>query len=100
MAADVDSQIAAAEEKVKGSEKALEKRLKDQQADDRSHLAKVIIWAFIALMAFVVLTVPVGLLFFSDWNKIAEPAKFLMTILSSVMLPVVTLIIGHYFGNR
>jgi hypothetical protein len=44
--ADIDSQIAAAEEAVKRSEKAVEDLSQRQQADDRSHIAKLIIWAF------------------------------------------------------
>jgi hypothetical protein len=98
--ADLDSQIAAAEELVKQSQKALEDRNKRLQADDRSHIAKVIIWAFVALMAVVVAALIAGLVYFSGWDKISEPAKFLMAILSSVMLPVVTLVIGYYFGSK
>jgi hypothetical protein len=98
--ADIDSQIAATEELVKQSQKALEERNKRLQADDRSHIAKVIIWAFVALMAFVVLAVIAGLAYFGDWEQISEPAKFLMAVLSSVMLPVVTLVIGYYFGSK
>lgn len=66
-------------------------------ADDRSHIAKLIIWAFVVLMVIVVGAV---ILNFHSWDKISEPAKFLMAILSSVMLPVVTLVIGHYFGSK
>ena len=98
--ADIDSQIAAAEESFKQSQKALEERNRRLQADDRSHIAKLIVWAFVGLMTFVVLAVAIGLLYFSDWNRLAEPAKFLMAILSSVMLPVVTLVIGYYFGKE
>jgi len=97
--ADIDSQIAAAEQAFKQSQQALEERDKRLQADDRSHIAKLIVWAFVVLMAFVVLTVVIGAGYFGDWNMIAEPAKFLMAVLSSVMLPVVTLVIGYYFGK-
>jgi hypothetical protein len=51
-------------------------------------------------MAFVVAAVVGGTIYFSDWNRIAEPAKFLMAVLGSVMLPVVTLVIGYYFGSK
>ena len=50
-------------------------------------------------MVWIVFATTVGTYFF-DWNKLVEPAKFLMTILSSVMLPVVTLVIGYYFGSE
>jgi len=95
--ADIDSQIAAAEEAVKRSEKAVEDLAQRQQADDRSHIAKLIVWAFVLLMGIVVAAVIVNL---SNWNAISESAKFLLAILSSVMLPVVTLVIGHYFGSK
>ncbi|HEX9432063.1 MAG TPA: hypothetical protein VF936_04660 [Burkholderiales bacterium] len=98
--ADIDSQIAATEELVKQSQKALEERNRRLQADDRSHIAKLIIWAFVILAAVVVIAVIAGLAYFGGWDKIAEPAKFLMAILSSVMLPVVTLVIGYYFGSK
>jgi uncharacterized membrane protein len=98
--ADIDSQIAATEELVKQSQRALEERNKRLQADDRSHIAKLIIWAFVILMTVVVVAVVVGVAYFRSWQEVSEPAKFLMTILSSVMLPVVTLVIGYYFGSK
>lgn len=97
--ADIDSEIAATEALVQQSQHALDQRLQKLQADDRSHIAKVIIWAFVGLMAVVVVAVVVSM-FLCDWDKISEPAKFLMAVLSSVMLPVVTLVIGYYFGSR
>jgi uncharacterized membrane protein len=97
---DIDSQIAATEQLVKQSQKALEERNKRLQADDRSHIAKLIIWAFVALLAVVVVAVIAGLAYFGAWEEISEPAKFLTAILSSVMLPVVTLVIGYYFGSK
>lgn len=98
--ADLDSEFAATEQQLRLADQAVEDRLKRQQADDRSHIAKLIVWAFVILMAIVVLAVGIGLLYFGDWDQISEPAKFLMAILSSVMLPVVTLVIGHYFGHK
>jgi uncharacterized membrane protein len=98
--ADIDSQIAAAEELVKQSQRAIEERNRRLQADDRSHIAKLIIWAFVILMAVVVVAVVGGLAYFRSWEVVSEPAKFLMAILSSVMLPVVTLVIGYYFGSK
>jgi hypothetical protein len=47
----------------------------------------------------VILIVAVGTLLIG-WDKLSEPAKFLMSILGSVMLPVVTLVIGYYFGKE
>jgi len=100
MAADIDSAIAAAELKLQSSTKSVDALAKRQQDDDRSHIAKLIVWSFIILMGIEVLGVIAGTAVFSDWTRLAEPAKFLAGILSSVMLPVVTLVIGYYFGSK
>jgi hypothetical protein len=105
--ADVDSQLAAADAKVAAAEQAYKKStqaVEDQnkrlQADDRSHIAKLIVRVFVGLVSVLVLSVIVGVGYLGDWEKIAEPAKFLSAILSSVLLPVVTLVIGYYFGKE
>ena len=97
--ADLDSEIKAVEEQARGSEKAIGDRLQRQQADDRSLIAKIIVFAFVALMTLVVVAAILGAYWF-DWEDLVEPGKFLMTILGSVMLPVVTLVIGYYFGSK
>ena len=50
-------------------------------------------------MGVVVVIVAYGT-FAIGWEKLVEPAKFLLSILGSVMLPVVTLVIGYYFGKE
>lgn len=95
MAESLDAVLASAEQA--GSDK--KRTLDELQADDRSRIAKLIVWAFVLLMAWVVIASTIGAALF-DWNELVEPAKFLMAILSSVMLPVVTLVIGHYFGKE
>ena len=96
--ADLDSAFADAERTAEERKNALKDHLSRRQADDRSFIAKLIVWSFVILMAWVVVAASVGAYFF-DWSRLTEPAKFLMTILSSVMLPVVTLVIGYYFGK-
>jgi hypothetical protein len=100
VADDIDSLIAAAVKKQQESEQAYKKFVSSKQDDDRSLIAKLVVWSFVCLIAFVVIAIVSGTIYFCDWNKIAEPAKFLMTILGSVMLPVVTLVIGYYFGSK
>ena len=97
--AGLDSEFQDAEEKAKASQKALDDRLARQKSDDRSLIAKAIIWAFIGMVSVVVLAVMLGT-FYLGWEKLIEPGKFLMVILGSIMLPVVTLVIGYYFGNK
>lgn len=91
--ADLDSKFAAAEHAKKKAEASL------RNATDRSYIAKLIVWFFAGQVAVITICVPVGIYFF-DWSDIAEPAKYLASILSSVMLPVVTLVIGYYFGKE
>jgi hypothetical protein len=96
---DLDAAIEATEQQAAQGAKALQDRIQRQQADDRSLIAKIIIVAFVVLIAIVVGAAIVGAAFF-DWDELIEPGKFLMGILGSVMLPVVTLVIGYYFGSK
>jgi uncharacterized membrane protein len=51
------------------------------------------------LIGLVVMIVAAGTVL-QTWEKWVEPAKFFLGILSSVLLPVVTLVIGYYFGKE
>lgn len=107
-ASDLDEEIRQAQdeaEKGAQSAKTIQETLDRQQADDRSVIAKMIIRAFVVLVCLVVIAAIAGAVavFWADnrdWNQLAEPAKFIMSILGSVMLPVVTLVIGYYFGKK
>ena len=96
---DLDAALVASEQARGDKQQTLEDYRSRLQADDRSRIAKIIVWAFVILMGWVVLAATVGAALF-DWNDLTEPAKYLMAILSSVMLPVVTLVIGYYFGKE
>ncbi len=72
--------------------------VKRQRADDQSRIAWVIVWAFVVAIAGIFLLVLGSQLSDSlDWK---EPAEFLVAIVSSVLLPVVTLVLGYYFGKE
>ena len=96
---DLDAFLKATESAREKKDQSLEDLLRRQQADDRSFIAKLVAWSFVLFIGWVVVLTTIGAAMF-DWNDIAEPAKYLMTILGSVMLPVVTLVIGHYFGKE
>ena len=71
--------------------------VKRQQADAQTRIAWVIVWAFVIAIAGIFLLVlgsQAGLA--TSWK---EPAEFLAGIVSSVLLPVVTLVLGYYFGK-
>lgn len=77
--------------------------IRRQQAKDQSRIAWVIIWAFVVTIGVVFLLVLLvfgyGLVTCTNtgWK---EPAEFLVSIVSSVLLPVVTLVLGYYFGKE
>ncbi|MBE0619294.1 MAG: hypothetical protein IH605_01750 [Burkholderiales bacterium] len=95
----LDAAFKAAQTTVEEGKTAAAAEASRRRAGDRSYIAKIIVWTFVLLMVWIVIAACVGAYLF-DWDGLAEPAKFLMTILSSVMLPVVTLVIGYYFGSE
>lgn len=97
--ADLDADIKATEQQAQESAQAVRDKVARQQADDRSLIARVVVFSFVALVVIAVTAAIVGAYLF-DWNDLVEPAKFVMAILGSIMLPVVTLVIGYYFGSK
>jgi hypothetical protein len=87
----VDSE--ASTEGIHGDVDAEIKRLLSQ---DRSRIAKTIVWLFsitcIGTLIFIAAATFWGA---AEW---ATGAELMITILSSIILPVVTLVIGYYFG--
>jgi uncharacterized membrane protein len=94
---------------------SLDGRLREKRADDQSKIAYWLIRAFIVfvgvILLFVLLQVfyPVQCVTEIDGEVVetaceVEPwkpmAEFMLTVISSVMLPVVTLVLGFYFGTE
>lgn len=94
-----ESETLAVEEKV-------EDHVKRQRARDQSRIAWVIIWAFVVAIAAIFVLVLGNLLMAVECHAPAncvqwqDPAKFLLGIVSSVLLPIVTLVLGYYFGKE
>ena len=65
------------------------------QADDRSFIAKLIVWAFVLMVGVLMIAT-----IYYKWSEWKDSATFLGGIVSSVMLPVVTLVLGYYFGKE
>jgi uncharacterized membrane protein len=63
---------------------------------DRSFIAYLVVGTFVL----IIVMMAVRIMFVQDWAKDKEPLEYLLTVLSSVLLPVVTLVIGHYFGKE
>ena len=87
-AAEIKKRLDRADENV-------EARLKERRAVDRSVLGFLIVGAFVlavvGLFIFVIVC-PTG--------SCEKQADFLFRLLSSVLLPVVTLVLGYYFGTE
>lgn len=96
---DLDQAFRATEKNVEQGLKAVEDYAQRLQTDDRSLIAKLLICAFVALIVLVAVIVATGTVL-QTWDKWVEPSKFFLGILSSVLLPVVTLVIGYYFGKE
>lgn len=71
------------------------------ETSTRSNLATIILYLFSAVIILTtlatILTIFPSFLAWSEWK---EPAEFLLKMLSSVLLPVVTLVIGYFFGKE
>jgi hypothetical protein len=76
------------------------------KVSDRSSISRVIIWTFAILLAVIVLYLGVATVFClqcdgTDPNQrlgLKDAAIIMKDILGSVALPVVTLVLGYYFG--
>lgn len=74
--------------------------IKRQRARDQSRIAWVIIWTFVVAIGGIFLLVLGYLLTAGAAGGWKEPGQFLVSIVSSVLLPVVTLVLGYYFGKE
>jgi hypothetical protein len=66
---------------------------------DRSQIARMIVQLFAVSFVIVLIVLPL-LAYFGEgqvWDKVSDK---LVTLVSSVLLPVVTLVIGYYFGTE
>lgn len=71
--------------------------LKPTQADqDRSWIARTIIWIFVGAVAGVLSLLLLRGIYTGDWETVTTQAA---DILKSAVLPVVTLVLGYYFGQ-
>ena len=92
---DVDSQIAARDRE---TDKVRERLIGAAHRDDtdRSFIARIVVLGFGGLIALVMMLSFVAALKTGEWHDFAATA---VDLLKSVLLPVVTLILGYYFGR-
>lgn len=112
MTDELAQRIAALREKNKEYRERGESTLKRREKD-QSLIAKIIVWSFVIAVAASFLLVFIFVFFDFAFAKQCEvltecdylarlekPMEFLFRIISSVMLPVVTLVLGYYFGKE
>ncbi len=98
MGRDLLSEIDEVDAEVDSLEESAAESAKRLQAQDRSHIAKLIVWLFLIVCIGTAVFFGVASLFsLASWESAGEN---LLTLLSSVILPVVTLVIGYYFGSE
>jgi cell shape-determining protein MreD len=73
-----------------------DERNRTQQVIDRSWIAKAIIIVFVAAILAVLLLLLTEGVMTKDWTHAAAAASDLV---KSVILPIVTLVLGYYFGQ-
>lgn len=103
---DIDREIAAVQMVVDRAQESADEQDKKAKTLDRSMIARWIVCGFVVMVGFTFLLAIIGVIVEyagvrpsgqNGWQAAAELAK---EILSTVMLPVVTLVIGFYFGSE
>lgn len=105
--AQLEERARALQQQFKETEKQVAKQQDSVSAEeqrrrgrDRSQIARLIVYLFAASFLLILITIPLMPLHervAPHWDKITEK---LLTLVSSVLLPVVTLVIGFYFGSE
>ncbi|MFQ5940040.1 MAG: hypothetical protein ACE5KL_08265 [Alphaproteobacteria bacterium] len=108
--AKADAVIEAARSAMRETAAVEEAKAKDfasfTETIDRSRIAKLIVWAFVASIGALILFIFVGAIVFDGWSEAKTSdgawlaaAREIGEALQDVMLPVVTLVLGFYFGS-
>ena len=93
LAGPIVSANAKNEKKIEG----IDDWLKREQGETQTWVTKRIILVFIFCTLIIFLFVFLSYPNQKDWE---EPAKFLLSVVTSVLLPIVTLVLGYYFGSE
>lgn len=104
-----DKLILAQTENLEAREKAedVSVQIRKSYAKNQSKIAMLIVIAFVIFVALIFVLVGYSVVseIECDATNCASPAwkessTFLLTVVSSVMLPIVTLVLGYYFGTE
>ena len=102
---DIDAEVASEEESVDAIVQGADEEIERQNSADRSKIANVIVGAFVVAIGLLFVFVIGGVWFTTGCSaEIAKcgwggAAEFMLKALTTVLLPVVTLVLGYYFGT-
>lgn len=86
------------EQRISRASEDVGKYAERRQADDRSLIAKIVIVMFAVCISVVMIFIVLAVVFsMQNWEA---PLKYFVDLIGSVVLPVVTLVIGFYFGTK
>lgn len=68
----------------------------EREDDDRSWIARAIIRVFVGVLAVGLATLVLNGLMTGDWQNVTTQV---IDLIKSTVLPVVTLVLGYYFGR-
>ena len=68
-------------------------------ARDRSHIALAIVYAFVGIISITLIYAGIAVLGHS-WPTVRPVQQYAETLITSALLPVVTLVLGYYFGTQ
>lgn len=89
-------QLQEARTQVLETASAIDRGMQKQEADDRSMITRVVIQVFGYSIAGVLAVIVIIAVASGQYGQVAEKA---VDLLKSVVLPIVTLVLGYYFGR-
>ena len=98
--AEIRKSLSAAETRIAEQRESSSDEETRRRGRDRSQIARLIVWLFAVAVVLVLVALPALAFTIKDgefWNRVVER---LVTFVASVLLPVVTLVIGYYFGTE
>ena len=88
--------VPSAEEAAQRAQDTVADQVSRREADDRSWIAKRIIGVFVAMIFAGLAILVVGAAMTDEWQNAGDQS---VDLIKSTVLPVVTLVLGYYFGR-
>jgi Na+/H+ antiporter NhaC len=103
---DIERELRETQQLTDTAKRGADEYERQSKVSDRSSISRVIIWTFSILLGAIVLYLGVSTILCLQFNVgdpnqclgLKDAAVIMKDILGSVALPVVTLVLGYYFG--